>query len=371
MIFSSHSCQTKLSCLPRYCVLGYDWVVGEELPGSAEARVAGIRASGTWGSALTSGEFAAIRSVGFEPVGQVFGAAVFGVAYGDGYSCPRTSASSAEAVQAGPVTPSDQQAERDRRGPERDDEGPLGPLVRAMDQARLTAVERLTAECAELGGDGVVGLRVSRGSYLLGGQEFSAVGTAVRARGAAERVTASGAAGGEPAPFTSDLSGQDFAKLIMAGWVPAGLVLGVAIGACHDDWKTTRQTRRWSGNREVVGWTDVVNQSRRDARDRLGRDIRRLGAEGAVIAKMQLRVTVRDCPAQPSRRDHIVEASILGTAVARFARSDQAPHADQGPRAGQRPGAHQDQDAASPALAVLPLASQGRQSRDIGRTHRP
>ena len=368
MIFSSHSCQTKLSCLPRYCVLGYDWVVGEELPASAEARVAGIRASGTWGSALTSGEFAAIRSVGFEPVGQVFGAAVFGVAYGDGYSCPRTSASSAEAVQ---VAPSDQQAERDRQGPERDEEGPLGPLVRAMDQARLTAVERLTAECAELGGDGVVGLRVSRGSYLLGGQEFSAVGTAVRARGAAERVTASGAAGGEPAPFTSDLSGQDFAKLIMAGWVPAGLVLGVAIGACHDDWKTTSQTRRWSGNREVVGWTDVVNQSRRDARDRLGRDIQRLGAEGAVIAKMQLRVTVRDCPAQPSRRDHIVEASILGTAVARFARSDQAPHADQGPRAGQRPGAHQDQDAASPALAVLPLASQGRQSRDIGRTHRP
>jgi uncharacterized protein YbjQ (UPF0145 family) len=359
--------------------------VGEEVPASAEARVAGIRASRTWGSALTSGEFAAIRSVGFEPVGQVFGAAVFGVAYGDGYSCPRTSASSAEAVQVG----HSDQLERDGQGPKRDEEGPLGPLVRAMDQARLTAVERLTAECAEVGGDGVVGLRVTRGSYLLGGQEFTAVGTAVRARGEestafsatvgarvavtgssrrAKSVTATGAAGAEPAPFTSDLSGQDFAKLIMAGWVPAGLALGVAIGACHDDWQTTRQTRRWSGNREVVGWTDVVNQSRRDARDRLGRDIQRLGAEGAVIAKMQLRVTVRECPAQPGRRDHIVEASILGTAVARFARSDQGPPADQGPRAGQRPRAHHDQDPASPALAVLPLASQGRQSRDIGRT---
>jgi uncharacterized protein YbjQ (UPF0145 family) len=336
--------------------------VGEELPAAAEAQVAGIRASGTWGSALTSGEFAAIRSVGFEPVGQVFGAAVFGVAYGDGYSCPRTLASSAGAV---PVAPSDQQVELDGQGPEQDEEGPLGPLVRAMDQARMTAVERLTAECAELGGDGVVGLRVSRGSFLLGGQEFTAVGTAVRARGAAV------GARGEPAPFTSDLSGQDFAKLIMAGWVPAGLVLGVAIGACHDDWRTTRQTRRWSGNREVAGWTDVVNRSRRDARDRLGRDIQRLGAEGAVIARMQLRVSVRDCPAQPGRRDHIVEASILGTAVARFARSGQAPHADQGPRTGQRPGAHQEQDQhpASPALAVLPLASQGRQSRDIDRTH--
>src|SRR6202167_3244883 len=142
----------------------------KDLPAAAEPRMAGIRASGTWGSALTSGEFAAIRSVGFEPVGQVFGAAVFGVAYGDGYSCPRTSASSAEAV---PVAPSDQEAERDGQGPGRDEEGPLGPLVRAMDQARLTAVERLTAECAELGGDGVVGRRAVRRAFLLGGEGFT------------------------------------------------------------------------------------------------------------------------------------------------------------------------------------------------------
>ena len=316
--------------------------------------MAGIRASGTWGSALTSGEFAAIRSAGFEPVGQVFGAAVFGVAYGDGYSCPRISASSPEAPRAASL---DHHAERDGRGPEPDEDGPLGPLVRAMDQARRTAVERMTAECAELGGDGVVGLRVSRGSYLLGGQEFSAVGTAVRARGA-ESGAATGAARGEPAPFTSDLSGQDFAKLIMAGWVPAGLVLGVAIAACHNDWQTTRQTRRWSGNREVVGWTDVVNQSRRDARDRLDLDVQRLGAEGAVVASMQLRVTVRDCPAQPGRRDHIVEASILGTAVARFARAEhgrpgQGPQADLEPRVGEeRPGG---QGLVGLARAVLPL----------------
>ena len=231
------------------------------------------------------------------------------------------------------------------RGVSEDDQGPLGPLVRAMDQARRTAVERMTAQCVQLGGDGVVGLRVSRGSFLLGGQEFTALGTAVRARGA-EGVGARGArdggaqdsgahdrraheardggAGEGSAPFTSDLSGQDFAKLIMAGWVPVGVVLGVAIGARHDDWQTTRQTRRWSGNREVAGWTDVVNQSRRDARDRLDRDVQRLGADGAVVASMQLRVSVRDCPAQAGRRDHIVEASILGTAVARFAQARQA-----------------------------------------------
>jgi uncharacterized protein YbjQ (UPF0145 family) len=342
----------------------------EELPAAGEARVAGIRASGTWGSALTSGEFAAIRSVGFEPVGQVFGAAVFGIAYGDGYSCPRITASAQEAVEAVAVKPSgqlperggpglkgdDQGQKRVGQGQEWDGQGPLGPLVRAMDQARRTAVDRMTAQCAELGGDGVVGLRVSRGSFLLGGQEFSAIGTAVRARGAARdagcgavdsagRGATDSAAQRLLAPFTSDLSGQDFAKLIMAGWVPAGLVFGVAIGACHDDWQTTRQTRRWSGNREVAGWTEVVNQSRRDAGRRLQADVQRLGGEGAVIASMQLRVSVRDCPAQPGRRDHIIEASVLGTAVARFARADQG----QGP--------------ASPALAVLPLVPQSRQNR--------
>jgi uncharacterized protein YbjQ (UPF0145 family) len=305
--------------------------VDEEPPVAAEARVAGIRASGTWGSALTSGEFAAIRSVGFEPVGQVFGAAVFGIARGDGYSCPKIMASSREAVGA---RTSGQLAQRDGLGP-------LGPLVRAMDQARHTAIERMTAQCAELGGNGVVGLRVTRGAFLLGGQEFTALGTAVRARGAESTAL----------PFTSDLSGQDFAKLIMAGWVPAGLVFGVAIGACHDDWQTTRQTRRWSGNREVAGWTDAVNRARRDAGRELEADVHRLGAEGAVVASMQLRVSVRDCPAQVGRRDHVIEASILGTAVAKFARAGQGPRTDRG-----RP---------SP-LAVLPLVPQSRPGRDPG-----
>src|SRR5579859_7919982 len=46
-----------------------------------------IRRSGTWGSALTSDEFTAIRGVGFEPVGQVLGAAVYNIGYTGGYGC--------------------------------------------------------------------------------------------------------------------------------------------------------------------------------------------------------------------------------------------------------------------------------------------
>ena len=38
--------------------------------------MAEIRRSGTWGSSLSADELAGVRSVGFEPVGQVLGAAL-------------------------------------------------------------------------------------------------------------------------------------------------------------------------------------------------------------------------------------------------------------------------------------------------------
>jgi uncharacterized protein YbjQ (UPF0145 family) len=277
--------------------------VREELPALAEARIAHIRSSGTWGSALTSDEFAAIRSVGFEPVGQVFGAAVYSVGY-TGYSCPGTWGSSRDVMPAQPAT------QVSGRG----GSGSFGPLVQAMGQARYKAIDRMTTECAELGGHGVVGVRLSRGSFPLGGPQFKAIGTAVRAPGAAL---------GPRVPFTSGLSGQDFAKLIMTGWVPAGLVLGISIGSRHDDRKTARQTRWRSGNAEVAGWTELVNESRHDARRQLESDVKRFGAEGVVIASNQMRVRERDCPVQVGRHDHIVEATLIGTAIARFSRGEQ------------------------------------------------
>ncbi len=281
--------------------------------------MAEVRSGGTWGSSLTCGEFTAVRSAGFEAVGQVFGAAVYAAGSASGSSCPGAGESS-----GGMPHPPAMQA------PGR---GAFGPLVQAMYQARHTAIDRMTTECAQLGGHGVVGVRLSRGSFPLGGLEFTAVGTAVRAPGAAS--------GREP--FTCDLSGQDFAKLIMAGWVPAGLALGVWIGSRHDDRTTARQARWGSGNAEIAGWTELVNQSRHDARRQLESDVRRLGAEGVVIAAMQLRVSQRDCPVAVGRRDHIVEATLIGTAITRFSRT------------GRRP--------AGPALAVMPLDRERRQGR--------
>jgi uncharacterized protein YbjQ (UPF0145 family) len=297
--------------------------VSEELSAAEEAAVTSPLSGGTWGSALACQELAAVGSVGFTPVGQVFGAAVYAAGAASGSTCPGT------AGAAGGEMPVSSAAQESGEG----DPGGFGPLVEAMYQARRAAVDRMTAECAALGGHGVVGVRLSRGPFALGGLEFTAIGTAVRA---------AGAAAGPRVPFTSAVSGQDFARLVMAGWVPAGLTLGIAIGSRHDDQTTTRQARQWSGNAEVAGWTALVNQTRQDARRRLEEEVRRLGAEGVVIAGMQMRARARDCPVAVGRHDHIVEVTLIGTAIASFSR---AGHSH-----------------ARSALAVMPLATGPRQA---------
>src|ERR1700722_1464410 len=284
-----------------------------------------IRRTGTWGSALTSDEFAAIRSVGFEPVGQVLGAAVYNIGYTGGYNCPGAWGSWGYGIPARTVTQVSSQGGF----------GSFAPLVKTMYEARHKAIDRMTTECEELGGHGVVGVRLTIGAFPAGGLEFKAIGTAVRAPGVAPLRT----------PFTSDLTGQDFAKLILAGWVPVGLVLGIAVGARHDDWVTVNQTRWGSGNTEVQGFTDLVNATRHDARHQLELDVGRHGADGVVLQEMELRVGEHECPMSEGRRDHVVEATIIGTAIAHF-------------------GKRRTRDTAPP-LAIMSLDPQRRQAARV------
>ena len=53
----------------------------------ARDRMAPVRGSGTWGSTLSTDEFAAVCGVGFEPVGQVFGACVYNIGYVGASGC--------------------------------------------------------------------------------------------------------------------------------------------------------------------------------------------------------------------------------------------------------------------------------------------
>ncbi|HKB30630.1 MAG TPA: heavy metal-binding domain-containing protein [Streptosporangiaceae bacterium] len=301
---------------------------GQGLPPAARARLAEIRGSGTWGSALSTAEFAAIRSAGFEPVGQVLGAAVYNIGYSGGYYCPGSWGGSYWGATVSPYQATTQVSGGGGLAS-------FGPLVRTMYEARRKAIGRMSAECAALGGHGVVGVSLDIGPFPAGnGLEFKAIGTAVRAPGAVY----------PKAPFTSHLSGQDFAKLIITGLVPVALVLGISIGARHDDWRTVGQTRWGAGNTEVHGYTDLVNSARHDARVQLEKDARAHGADAVVTSRMELQMRERECPAQEGRRDHIAEATFVGTAIASFGRSGAPP---------------------APSLAVLSLDPQRRQAARV------
>ncbi|MGH3415451.1 MAG: heavy metal-binding domain-containing protein [Actinocrinis sp.] len=274
----------------------------EVLPETARARMQEIRQSNTWGSALSTEEFAAIKGVGFDPVGQVLGTAVYHIGYAGRWGC-----SGAWTYNGGTEVSSSAWA-------------PFSELVRTMYGARRLALARAVAECKALGGDGIVGVKLRVGHFPAGGMEFTALGTAVRAR----------ATTGTTKPFTSHVTGQEFAKLVHAGYVPTGLALGISIATRHDDWRTYGQLRWTAGNQEIDGYTQLINHARHDARDQLQRDAQAHGGDGVVVDEIDLRIRERECPSYENQRDHIAEAVFVGTSIARFERST-------GPSAGPRP----------------------------------
>src|SRR5215469_9893034 len=277
---------------------------GTGLPAAARARLADMGGQGAWGSSLGVAEFAAISKVGFRPVGQVLGAAVWNLGDTGGEECPygvqvyRREGTTTGQAAMGLV--------RQVRAPSGAAAiGAARPLVSALYQARRAAISRMIRECSALGGLGVIGVSLTVGPFGEGSLEFRAVGTAgVRLRSA---------------PFASDLSGQDFTKLVGHGWIPVGLAMGVAVGYRHDDWLTRGQTKMTAGNVEVEGYTYLVRQMRTDARNELELDLVRMGADGVVVREMQTKISERRCPIVPLGRDHVAEATIVGTAITQFA----------------------------------------------------
>ncbi|MEU6505992.1 heavy metal-binding domain-containing protein [Streptomyces sp. NPDC046942] len=286
-----------------------EWT-GAGLPPAAAARIAELRGSGTWSSALSTGEFAGLRAVGFEPVGQVMGSAVYHVgrsgrywgyhdclyqsgwfAAGGGYA--RVALSGAGAPSAG--------------------------LVEVLDQARRTALDRMTVECSALGGDGVVAAQLTVAPFPAQPNclEFKVIGTAVRAAGTVR----------PPRPFTCHLDGQGFAKLVTAGWVPVELLYGMSVGVRHDDYTTRAQTRSWN-NTEVSGWSELVQAVRSDARAHLRAQSGRWGGDGVILSAGGLRVWGEPClrrGGNSEQEDHVAEATLVGTTVARFTAREVPP----------------------------------------------
>lgn len=255
-----------------------------------------IRESSTWGSALSTQEFAALEGVGFDPVGQVLGTAVYHIGYPGQWYCSGSWSYFGTGVRTEVSSSS---------------YAPFSEMVRAMYLARRVALGRATAECAALGGDGIVGVKLRIGHFSAGGMEFTALGTAVRARSAVRPKQ----------PFTSHVTGQEFGKLVHAGWIPTGLAFGISIATRHDDWRMGGLMRLTAGNQEVNGYTQLINLARHDARVQLERDANEHGGDGIVVDDMELRIRERECPSYEGQRDQIAEATFLGTSIARFDRT--------------------------------------------------
>lgn len=223
-----------------------------------------------------AGTLAAVSIAGFDPVGRVFGTTVLNLGSLTGGPCFTTSL--------------------------------YNNLLEQIYSARRIALERAVAECQALGGDGIIAIRMESTTFLSDAVEFTVEGTAVRARSHTRPDT----------QFTTHVSGQEFAKLLRAGWMPFALVFGIAIASRHFDESMFQQTRRGlgtAGNREVTGYTDLINDARRDARGALETAVLDRRGHGAVVQEMTLHYTERECPLFDQRSDYLAEATILGSAI--------------------------------------------------------
>jgi uncharacterized protein YbjQ (UPF0145 family) len=255
------------------------------LPLRAQQRLATMRADAAFTSALSVDEHHAIRSVGFSPVGQVMGTCVVHPGAYALSMCGYYGFGMQYAWGAAPVVVADQ-------------------VEAALRRARLSAVSRMVQECEGLRGDGIVGVRLTMQPFIAGGIEVQAIGTAVRADGDVR----------PPFPFTSDLSGQDFAKLLLGGWLPAGLVMGTAVLIRHDDYTTAWQSGSWN-NTEVSGVTQLVTSTRDRARHTLRADAARFGAQHVVLRDLNLWVFHQGCRSMNEGHDHVAESLAIGTAL--------------------------------------------------------
>ncbi len=270
------------------------------LPLRAQERLARQRAQGgVWTGDLSVGELAALHRTGFEPVGQVMGSSLYRVS---------TFAGQGPGVWGGGL------------GGFGGGIGSLAPqentmLTEALAAARARAMSRLVQETVGLEAHGVVGVRVRMRAYEWGANllEFTAIGTAVRHP--AEPPL--------PRPFTSDLSGQEFGKLVAVGWMPVGLVFGASavqsvamfgVGPGMSGWAAGGVAVNSWANQEVGSFTQGQRLAQRRARERLLADARRQGAHGVVGVGITRRVMEFPTGSE-SVQGRLLEWVVVGTGV--------------------------------------------------------
>jgi uncharacterized protein YbjQ (UPF0145 family) len=244
------------------------------------AQTAGAEAGGVFTSDLSVSEYVLLGEAGFEPLGFVVGSSIYHVG-----------------LQVGRWSQNQE----------------LQVLTQAMYNARELAMARMRAEADHLGADGIVGMQLRMPMYAWGQccLEFVATGTAVR------HLTGTGA---HRAPdgraFTSDLSAQDFFRLLAAGAVPVMFVLGTCV--YHIAHQSAMQSLRQTGqNQEMMQFTQGVYEARELALTRMQAEAAEARASGIVGVTVEVKNHVWG--------EHATEFLATGTAVRRLSEEHRLP----------------------------------------------
>lgn len=201
--------------------------------------------------------------------------------------------------------------------------GELSPISNAYDAARDLALGRMREEAKIVGASAVVGVRLKLGEFEWGSDliEYTAIGTAVHVDGAPPAD--------EPALTT--LSGEDFWKLLQAGYGP----VGVAAGNCvyyQVGWQTANASSFFGGwyNQELSDLSQGVAEARYLAQSDMHESAGRLGAEGVVGVTIDRRQSEREVELQneTKRTDMIFTFLTSGTAVAPLKNARQGTRVD-------------------------------------------
>jgi uncharacterized protein YbjQ (UPF0145 family) len=244
------------------------------------SRTAGADAAGVFTSDLSVSEYVLLGEAGFEPLGFVVGSSMYHIGL---------------------------QIARWNQNQE------LTMLTQAMYTARELAMNRMRVEAQQLGADGVVGVSLRMQAYVWGQDvlEFIATGTAVRSLAGAGAHRAP-----DGQPFTSDLSAQDFFRLLAAGAVPVAFVLGTCV--YHIAHQGAFQALRQAGqNQEMVQFTQGIYEARELALTRMQDEATHAQASGIVGVTVQV--------ANHVWGEHATEFLATGTAVRRLATEHQLP----------------------------------------------
>jgi uncharacterized protein YbjQ (UPF0145 family) len=254
------------------------------IPVGAAERLAqyagGDAASRSFSSDLTINEWSALARLGVKPITQVMGSSIYHIGWQPTYYNVPTE---------------------------------VRVLSDAYNECRRLALNRLLEEAQTAGADAVVGVKLDQGAHdwAPGSIEFIALGTAVRLGDAMRHP--------DGQTVLSDLTGQAFAQLCMAGTRPVGIAAHTSVHYVPASGQTQMAQGGWGAswaNQELVDFSQGVYEAREKAMSYVTAQAQQLGGDGVIGVSIsqhsrthEVKRGMYDC------RDLEVSFHVIGTVI--------------------------------------------------------